>query len=436
MKIGVNYGNMVNGGVYMKKLKIIILSVLIITLAMVAVVLGLFKSKYAADPNNRNEKWTKDIEYLGKKLPKKHKNLFFSLDKDKFNDEIENLKNQVPKLNDDEVKVKISEIVASVNDAHTSVYIETENIFPINLYWFKEGIYAINTLPEYKEILNCKLTKINGKNIEDIEKEVSKTISHENEAQLKNRIPRVLTTPCILHGLKIIESTKEATFTFQNIENKTFNINVKSVNLSEDLVKKLKQHRNNKDIPLYMQNKNENYWFKYLKDQKTMYFKYNSCMETKDKPFKNFSQELLQSIDKNKPEKLVIDLRDNRGGSSSILEPFVNEIKNRSINDKNKLFVIVGKSTFSSAILNALMLKNETKAIFVGEPTGGKPNHYGEVREFKLPNTKMRVSFSTKYFEMSKKDTPSFIPDKIIEPSINDFINNKDLVLDSILNNM
>jgi C-terminal processing protease CtpA/Prc len=416
----------------MKKLRIIIISLVVVIIAAIAV-LGGFKSKYAADPNNRNEKWTKDIEYLAKQLPKKHKDLFFSLSKDKFNKEIETLKTQVAKLNDDEVKVGISEIVASVNDAHTSVYIETEKIFPINLYWFKEGIYAINTLPEYKEILNCKLTKINGKNIEDVEKEVSKTISHENEAQLKNRVPRVLTTPGILHGLKIIDSAEKATFTFQNTENKTFNVDVKSVKLSENLVKKLKENKNNKNDPLYMQNQDENYWFKYLKDEKTMYFKYNSCMEMKEKPFKEFSQELLQSIDKNKPEKLVIDLRDNGGGSSSILEPFIKEIKKRSINNKNRLFVIVGRRTFSSAILNALTLKNETKAIFVGEPTGGKPNHYGEVREFKLPNTKICVSFSTKYFETSKKDTPSFMPDKTIEPSIYEFMDNKDLVMESIV---
>lgn len=417
----------------MKNLRIIFVSLIIIIIATIAV-LGGFKSKYAADPNNRNEKWTKDIDYLEKQLPKKHKNLFFSLSEEKFHKEIESLKNQVPKLNDDEVKVEIYKIVASVNDAHTSAYSETEKIFPINLYCFKEGIYAINTLPEYKEILNCKLTKINGKDIDDIEKETSKIISHENKAQLKNRIPKVLTNPSMLHGLKIINSTEKATFTFQNAENKTFDVDIKSVKTNKNLAKKLKSHNRDKDMPLYMQNQDKNYWFKYLKSEKTMYFKYNSCMEMKEKPFKDFSKELLKSIDKNNPEKLIIDLRDNGGGRSPILDPFIKQIKKRNINNKNKLFVILGRRTFSSAILNAITLKNETKATFVGEPTGGKPNHYGEVRDFKLPNTKMIISYSKKYFETSKEDTPSFMPDKIIEPSIYEFKDNKDIILESIYN--
>lgn len=303
----------------MKRLRIIFISLIIVIIATAAI-LGGFKSKYTADPNNRNEKWTKDIEYLEKQLPKKHKNLFFSLSEEKFHKEIESLKNQVPKLNDDEVKVQIYKIVASVNDAHTSAYSETEKTFPINLYWFKEGIYAINTLPEYKEILNCKLIKINGKNIDDVEKETSKIISHENKAQLKNRIPKILTNPSMLHGLKIIDSTEKATFTFQDEQNKIFDVDIKSVKANENLVKKLKSNNRDKDMPLYMQNQDKNYWFKYLKTEKIMYFKYNSCMEMKDKPFKDFSKELLNSIDKNNPEKLVIDLRDNGGGRSSILD--------------------------------------------------------------------------------------------------------------------
>ncbi|WP_050607353.1 S41 family peptidase [Clostridium niameyense] len=417
----------------MKRLRIIFISLIIVIIATAAI-LGGFKSKYTADPNNRNEKWTKDIEYLEKQLPKKHKNLFFSLSEEKFHKEIESLKNQVPKLNDDEVKVQIYKIVASVNDAHTSAYSETEKTFPINLYWFKEGIYAINTLPEYKEILNCKLIKINGKNIDDVEKETSKIISHENKAQLKNRIPKILTNPSMLHGLKIIDSTEKATFTFQDEQNKIFDVDIKSVKANENLVKKLKSNNRDKDMPLYMQNQDKNYWFKYLKTEKIMYFKYNSCMEMKDKPFKDFSKELLNSIDKNNPEKLVIDLRDNGGGRSSILDSFIKQIKKRNINNKNKLFVILGRRTFSSAILNAITLKNQTEAIFVGEPTGGKPNHYGEVREFKLPNTKMIISYSKKYFETFKEDTPSFMPDKIIEPSIYEFKDNKDIILESIYN--
>ncbi|WP_027624060.1 S41 family peptidase [Clostridium lundense] len=413
----------------MKRGNILLITILFI----IGTVIGGCKSKYAAAPGNREEKWTKDIEYLSKQLPKKHKNLFFSLKEEEFNKKIEELKEAVPKMNDDEVKVGIYKIVASVNDGHTSAYLDYNKMYPISLYWFKEGIYVTSTIPEYKQIMNCKLVKINGKNIDEISKEVAEVISHENEAELKSMIPSFITMPDILHGLKIIDSREKTTFTFQDSGNKIINVNIKEIEYNKESKKLFINDYNDKNTPLYMKNKDKKYWFEYLKDKNTLYFKYNSCSEMKEKPFKDFSKELLEVLDKNNVDKLIVDVRDNGGGSSSILEPFIEEVKKRNINDKKRLFVIVGRRTFSSAILNSIYFRNETKATFVGEPTGGKPNHYGEVKNFQLPNTKMKVRYSTKYFTNSKEDTPSFMPDKIIEPSVLDFINKKDSVLQSIL---
>jgi len=50
-----------------------------------------------------------------------------------------------------------------------------------------------------------------------------------------------------------------------------------------------------------------------------------------------------------------------------------------------------------------------------------------------LPGKILYVSYSTKYFKNYKEDTPSFIPDIIIEPSIKSYIDEKDLILEYIL---
>ncbi|WP_262493747.1 S41 family peptidase [Niastella koreensis] len=65
-------------------------------------------------------------------------------------------------------------------------------------------------------------------------------------------------------------------------------------------------------------------------------------------------------------------------------------------NSKGKLIVLIGKLTFSSAIMNAIELKRGTNAILVGEPTSGSVNHYGEVRAFRLPHTKIIIGYSTR----------------------------------------
>ena len=94
---------------------------------------------------------------------------------------------------------------------------------------------------------------------------------------------------------------------------------------------------------------------------------------------------------------------------------------------------MVGRGTFSAALMNALQLREQTKAILVGEPTGGKPNAFGEVRFLALPGTDLTVSYSTKYFKLSSLDTESFVPDHIVELSFADYKNGRDPAWEFIL---
>ena len=104
------------------------------------------------------------------------------------------------------------------------------------------------------------------------------------------------------------------------------------------------------------------------------------------------------------------------------------------INKKGNLYVITGRETFSSALLNLYSLKAKTKAIFIGEPTGGKPNCYGEVEKFKLKNSGITICYSTKYYKTIQNDKLlSFLPDINLEVSIENFILGNDPCLEYIL---
>lgn len=182
-----------------------------------------------------------------------------------------------------------------------------------------------------------------------------------------------------------------------------------------------------------MKNKDKAYWYEYLKDSKVIYFSYNKCSEMEVKSFKQLSKELMDLINKEDIQKFTIDLRNNGGGNSTILDKFIEEISKSKLNKEGKLFVIIGRKTFSSAILNAVDLKRNTKATLVGEATSGKPNHYGEVKKFKLPNSKITIRYSTKYFKNYNKEDYSLVPDREIQLSIKDYINNVDPVMDYII---
>jgi hypothetical protein len=47
----------------------------------------------------------------------------------------------------------------------------------------------------------------------------------------------------------------------------------------------------------------------------------------------------------------------------------------------------------------------------VGQPTGGSPNSYGNVQTLVLPNSQLRVNYSTRYFSFPDLPPGSLMPD-------------------------
>ncbi|HEY6401570.1 MAG TPA: S41 family peptidase, partial [Blastocatellia bacterium] len=159
---------------------------------------------------------------------------------------------------------------------------------------------------------------------------------------------------------------------------------------------------------------------------------------TPSQPFNRFAADLLKFMDQNPVERVVIDLRLNGGGNSAIFDPLIKALSRRRHVSKQrgqqgKLFVLIGRRTFSSALLNAVELKEETKPILVGEPAGQRPNFYGEVETMRLPYSRLRVHYSTRFFKTMDGDPPALAPDIEVEPSSSDYMSGRDPVLEQAL---
>ena len=151
--------------------------------------------------------------------------------------------------------------------------------------------------------------------------------------------------------------------------------------------------------------------------------------------FKDFEKKIFKALKNQSIDKIIFDLRFNSGGNSSQGTEFIEQLavflkKNPQI----RTYVIIGRETFSSAILNAMDFKRLTKAIFVGEETAGKPNHFGEVRSLQLPMSKVYVGYSTKYFKKTDENINTLKPDISLEMSFSDFTKGLDPVFEWIKN--
>jgi hypothetical protein len=55
------------------------------------------------------------------------------------------------------------------------------------------------------------------------------------------------------------------------------------------------------------------------------------------------------------------------------------------------------------------------------------------VRTFELPNSSIKVSYSAKYFREADDDSPSLMPDMLVEQTSADYLAGRDPVLDAII---
>lgn len=368
---------------------------------------------------SREERWRADLAFLAEELPRRHKNLFFKITRERFESAVAELEASLPSMTDAEIKVALMRVVAQVGDSHTHVRWSYDDftVFPLKLFRFSDGWYVTEAGEEYRQIVGARLVRVGATPAESADAAVRAMIACENDSCFKNYLPSYLVVPDILRAAKLLPRADAGEFVFADERGKEFAVTLKAYESSAN-VKWVGAFADKSvaGLPLYRQHVEKNYWFEYSADTGTLYLNYSRCRDIEGYPFKELTREVLNIIDTRPVERLVIDMRRNSGGDEGIFLPLIAELRRRpKFNQRGKLFVIVGRGTFSSACHNAIELKSRTNAIVVGEPTGQKPNSYGEVKTLRLPNSGVEINYSTWFWKRVEGDPLSFVPDVLVD---------------------
>jgi len=383
--------------------------------------------------------WLIDINYLSDELKKTHYNPYFKLEETEWNNRIEQLKNDVPNLNNDQILARIYQFLAEMGDAHTLVRkrgkFSTKRL-PFNTKIFSDGCYINHASEEYKELLGARILKVNNTDIDSVINKVCSLIPKENELWYKFIFFVYFRNMNLLHGLEICNTADslEITYSIDNrIERKTI------ISVSEQNIPEMISYHSyyKKDYPQFIENSDTAYWYNYAgEDKEILYVQINGIMSLEENPLSEFC-DTIESLANNKDiSAFVLDLRLNGGGNSSLNKNIIKLLLSDNINIKGKLFVLIGSNTFSAAQNLTSDIEHYTEAIFMGEPTGSSPNFIGEVNPFKLPYSGMQISSSNLYHQRGhySSDKRKWIaPDIYIDFSFNDYKNGIDPVLNTII---
>ncbi len=375
--------------------------------------------------------WKSDITFLARELSLRHVNAFHTISPEKFAASVAELKQLMRFYDDDDMTIQLTKLVRLIGDAHTSVLPDQSKFhyFPINVYWFDDGIFVTAIDEEHKHLIGAKLVEVGGVGIKRIVKAYRELLPHDNEQGFRQAFAREFNTAEYLVNHSAGGARRERLVVLEK-NGETMTINLTSVPGSD--VRKIRfAVPNFETTPLYMQKSNLDHWNDWIESEKTLYFKYNRC---RNQPaFDRLVAGTRAFIEQNEVDKFVLDLRDNAGGDSRIFKSLLDYLNNsEQLNRKGKLFVIIGRGTFSSGLWNAIDM-TKTRAIFIGEMTGGRPNFYGEVKTLELPSSKIKVSYSTKLHQQYPEyEHVGLRPDIEISVNSEDWFAGRDAFLEAV----
>lgn len=187
--------------------------------------------------------------------------------------------------------------------------------------------------------------------------------------------------------------------------------------------------------PFYLQHIDDNYWFTFLDDKRYMYLQVNLPFPKEDgeSPM-DYHLRWIQALRETDVEVLVIDLRNNPGGSINLTEPISGLLAQQYFDHPTLrgVAVLISTDTVSAGSVLAARLESAIRPIFIGTPTGSAPNLNLEPRKEILAHSRFQVSVSREqYIATRESDTRRAVyPDLAWKNTFEDYASGRDEALE------
>lgn len=398
--------------------------------------------------------WRADLRALASELPRRHPMLFEGLTPTRltaarFDSAVQSLDARIPSLPRHRVIVELERIVAMVGAGHTSINPLFDpaigfRYYPLELHAFGDEVYVQRAGPPQAALAGARVLRIGRLSADSALRLASTVVSHENEQFARANAVTYLMMPEVLDALGIVDDMERLPIEVQSADRRWTAVVSPSGRLAPNAHARAVIDQSGwtdmrpagKKAPLYLSH-DEPRWFRYLAENHTLYVAYQSSVppQSGGETIDAFFTRVLAAADEPGVERLVLDVRGNTGGESFYNRQLVLGIIRRTrLDQRGKLFVVIGRHTYSAGMNLVNELERYTNATFVGEPTGSPPAFFGDHRSFALPNSGVSVNISSLWWQtMNPRDKRLFVAPQIFaEESAEDYRAGRDPALDAI----
>jgi tetratricopeptide (TPR) repeat protein len=421
------------------------------------VLIVFFSMSGIARQDEKIQRWHSDIDFLVKHIESIHPNPWYRVTRDDFLNAADKLKADIPGLKEEEIIVRAMQLVAILKDAHTSLtpynHPQIPVWFPVRLEKFADGIFITAIDKQYEEFIGARVLQIGKLPAERCFELVGSVTSVDSRIGFERTVPVYISNATILKGLNIVETDQSLPLEVSLGDGGKAALVLPASRWPFDLgwINDRNIAPGGKDcitvfsstmdkLPLHLKKiltTRDKYWFELLPEHRAIYFQFNSVSNDRE-PLNEFIKRLWDTYEKHSEsiEKFIIDIRYNNGGEGTLLKPLLHEfIKHETINKRGKLFIIMGRNTFSAASNFVGQMIKHTEVLTVGEPASGPLNWCSDIERLLLPSGRLGLDISTMYWQEGHAlDKRGYCPPEFpVLVNAADFFSGHDRALEAIL---
>ncbi|NOU51957.1 hypothetical protein HG263_15600 [Pseudoalteromonas sp. JBTF-M23] len=390
---------------------------------------------------SRDAGWRSDLAYLYAEIQRLHVNPFHSISQADFKAQVDALDKRIPQLSDQQIVFGFMQLIGLLNNGH-NILIPAWGAqgnftqLPVQFYLFNDGLYIVAASDDYQHLIGSKVERIGELAVDKAIELVGSINARDNQMQQSWLAPYYLSLVPVLHGLDIVPAEQAVTLTLRKQDEQfTVTPSTRAMRFGGfPKLPKLPKLRAS-ELPTYLKHNDRPYWHEHFAEQSLLYVQVNDVRNRKDVSLAEFSTQLRDIIISNDINSLVLDLRHNSGGNGSITPPLIALTAFFELyKPQGKLFVMVGRNTFSAGHDILVKVQAITNPIIVGEPSATRPNTIGESGWFNLPYSRQHGLLSSQFHQTSAPEDHRIwvAPDLPIELSAGDYFAGKDPALAAI----
>ena len=383
------------------------------------------------------EAWTEDAVTLIGQLEGMHPDPFFGCPREEFDRGVDEFLGGLEGASENQALAGFMRLFARLSahgrEGHSVVWPLHGHVLPLTLYGFADGWFVVDAEGPVRRHVGARVTAIGGVPIEEACARVTPLLTRDNDWNLRFKLPFALATVEILDGVGLAEGPDRVRLSLEQ-DGKPQDISVQGApGMSFTHVALPPQGG-----AIWLEGHEEAFRLKVLEPEHALYVQYNQVVPqaSDGRLLDDFAQEIVRVFEERGLAKVIVDVRCNGGGDNTTFGPLIRALQTPSIDRPGVLFGLIGRATFSAAGNFVTVLQRDTKAILLGEPTGGAPNQYGDARSVELPrHPGLLVRIATRYHEFSTSDDARLThePHRAVPLRSEDYFAGRDPVLRAAL---